>query len=956
MLTPSLNTVMTRLLIVAAVLAALVFFAPAIFAQDGTIQYSETSTEPVRTFVSDDPEGAGIDWDVTGLDAADFSIDRRSGVLMFNSQPDFENPSDREMPDGDDGDVDEPGKDNMYQITIRATERSGTTNRALSTTQDFTVEVTNSEDDGVITFDRLQPEIGTEITAELRDGDKLDQAASPGDPIADGGVVWQWSISKVTEPQKDVEGHWTVVETSDSANTLTPSSNTFVGTYVPMGDCVDDKEDTTDNPALRGCNGVALGGDAADATARDEGKYLRVRATYTDRRDAGKFAVAVLANKVRAEVSSDNDNVENPDNGSPGFAQGADYTRSVPESTATGMPVGAAVVATDPNEDTLYYELDDELSSDNGVASGSDASYFSVDNATGQVMVAKTLDYDSNPNRNSPDGKYEIYVRATDPSNESATVKVTVTATAANDAPSIMGSLASYAGLPFPAAPDAPSELMVYEKDDDLKAPGDYTGFPQMPLPGNMPEPESGNDTPGLGASNVFTAGDQDARGQIFWTLRGEDHDDFVLSQTGLVLTGYTGPDEPTALRFVNAPDYENPTDENMDSVYKVTIVATDSAGAEDTHDVTVFVMNRNEAGKATLSETQPLIGQPVSATVSDPDNSLTSVTWQWARSSTSTGPFTAIPGATSDTYVPWKRGDDDDEGIPDDNGMFLRVYATYIDTTSEKDDPMTGLVDERVQMGEDEDEDGPTAKLATSTKSGDGPSQLYRVMVTSANAVRVPEDAEDVNPVFADAPYVREVVENAETRSIVGLPVAARYSDPLIYEIDNADANDNRYFEIDEENGQIRVASMDVADPTPSDQYDVPIDAVGDTDTGIDAVGTTTDPMLDYEGKNSFTLLITATDEDDPGRKASATVTVNLTNQNEAPYFDKDSREKVQTVADDTGAVRTDAIPYAENRRTAVVALAAIEPDGDSLAGSSLAPMPVSSRSKTFPTAPARG
>ena len=96
MLTPSLNTVMTRLLIVAAVLGTIVFFAPAIFAQDGTnTVLEETSTDPVRTFVSDDPEGAGIDWDVTGLDAADFSIDRRSGVLMFNSQPDFENPSDR---------------------------------------------------------------------------------------------------------------------------------------------------------------------------------------------------------------------------------------------------------------------------------------------------------------------------------------------------------------------------------------------------------------------------------------------------------------------------------------------------------------------------------------------------------------------------------------------------------------------------------------------------------------------------------------------------------------------------------------------------------------------------------------------------------------------------------------------------------------------------------------------
>ena len=75
-------------------------------------------------------------------------------------------------------------------------------------------------------------------------------------------------------------------------------------------------------------------------------------------------------------------------------------------------------------------------------------------------------------------------------------------------------------------------------------------------------EANSGNDTPGLGASNVFTASDEDARGQIFWSVRGEDADDFVLSSTGIVLTGYTGPDEPTALRFVTAPDYENPTDD----------------------------------------------------------------------------------------------------------------------------------------------------------------------------------------------------------------------------------------------------------------------------------------------------------------------------------------------------------------------------------------------------------
>ena len=564
-------------------------------------------------------------------------------------------------------------------------------------------------------------------------------------------------------------------------------------------------------------------------------------ATYTDRTGAGETATAVLANKVRAEVSSINDNVENPSNGSPGFPPDGDYTRSVPESTAKGMPVGGPVVAIDPQEDPLFYVIDDDrdptaAGASEGVASGRDASYFSIDSATGQVMVAKTLDYDSKPNTNSPDGKYEFYVRAIDPSNERGVVKVTVTATAANDAPRIMGSLTvGQYGIneddtqtaDHEDVPGAPSELRVYEKDDDLKSPNDYTGFPQMPLPGNMPDEGSGNNMPGLGASNVFTASDQDARGQIFWSLRGDDHDDFVLSSTGLVLTGYNGPDEPTALRFLNAPDYENPTDDNMDSVYKVTIVARDSAGAEDTHDVTVFVMNRNEAGKLTLSETQPLIGQAVTATISDPDNSVTAVTWQWARSSTSTGPFTPIPGATAATYVPWKRADDDKLTVVDDNGMFLQASATYIDTTLEDDDPDTGKVDERVQDGNDDD--GPTPKAATTTKSGEGESQLYRVSKVSANAVRVAEDAEDVNPVFANAPYVRDVVENAETDSLVGLPVDASYSDPLEYDINPNDANDNKYFYI-EDNGQIRVNYVDVADPTPSGQYAVPTGAVGDT------------------------------------------------------------------------------------------------------------------------------
>ena len=107
-------------------------------------------------------------------------------------------------------------------------------------------------------------------------------------------------------------------------------------------------------------------------------------------------------------------------------------------------------------------------------------------------------------------------------------------------------------------------------------------------------------------------------------------------------LTGLKGPDEPIAIRFKDAPDYENPTDTNRDGYYKVTVVATDSAGAEDTRDLTVWVYNVEEAGEATLSTPQPLIGQPITADVSDPDNHVTVVTWQWSRSDTRDGDLQA--------------------------------------------------------------------------------------------------------------------------------------------------------------------------------------------------------------------------------------------------------------------------------------------------------------------------
>ena len=590
------------------------------------------------------------------------------------------------------------------------------------------------------------------------------------------------------------------------------------------------------------------------------------------------------------------------DNGSPGFTEGLDYTRTIPENTARGMSVGAPVTAEDPNSDTLTYELNNDLNAGDVVLADTDATLFSIDKATGQIKVNGTLDFDAEGTLQPPNPKeYSFYVRAIDPSGEDAEVEVTVTVTNANDPPMIMGSAATG------DVPEAPSELRVYEHDSDDRddppdgADVDFTGEPDM-MVAHM-----------LGNMNVFTASDEDTRGQIFWSLKGEDADDFVRSQQGL--TGES--DEPIAIRFQNPPDYEMPTDANGDNVYKVTLVARDSAGAEDERPLTIFVDNVEEQGKATLTAEgddpdQPVIDEDITAMVEDPDGGVAIITWRWERSGDGATSWELINRETTATYMPVAR----------DNGYYLRATATYLDATSDMDNPGTATTDERVQNVDGGDNAAKVPHMGdgvTDPDTGDAaspvPDKVFRVTATSQNAVRVaPGDpGQSTDPAFEIASYERTVAENAEVRSIVGAPitVVAEKEITFEYSLVDTETNDDNYFMIDSY-GQIRVKEVNFPDPLPDG-------VIGATDTPDKD-----DPTLNFEGINTFVLIVTATDSTDDTRAAKARVTVRLRDLNESPYFDKTSREAV------TGNNST--IMYAEARTNAVVQLAATEPDGDDL------------------------
>ena len=373
------------------------------------IHYAENGTDAVRDFDSTDPEGAVIEWNVRGVDAADFEISS-AGVLTFMESPDYENPTDRGLnlnPNDDDaftGEGEFAPVDNNYQITVSATEMRAGANAPLPakrTDIDLTVIVGNADDTGELTLQWLQPEVTIAITATLTDPD--------ADPV-DGeitGEAWKWYTSKAADPVVGNLFHWTEITTGVTANSYTPA------------------------PA-------------------DEGDYLWVHVEYMDPHGGSKEADAKSENPVRAEVS---DNA----NASPDFPDDTD-TRTVPESTVVDDPVGDTVTATDTNNDTLTYEL--------VAATGNndlDVGFFDINKATGQITVAQDLDYDAAEGRTAgaTAGEYTVVVRATDPSGLADNITITITAEKVNEDPVVTGqaelSVAEgITGADYMRLPDAP--------------------------------------------------------------------------------------------------------------------------------------------------------------------------------------------------------------------------------------------------------------------------------------------------------------------------------------------------------------------------------------------------------------------------------------------------------------------------------------------------------------------
>ena len=524
------------------------------------------------TVVATDQDKDVITYSITGgPDASLFTINTTTGQLTFNSNPDFENPTDN-------------GKDNVYNVTVQASDG------ALTDMQAIAVTVTNANDAPVFTtgtafsIDENSKTVTT-ITASDQDKDTLTFSVVGG-------------LDKSAFTINSSTGVLSFVNAPDFENPTDNGKNNVYDVTVQVSDgnggvttqaIAVTVNDINDAPVITS-NGA--GATASVSALENQTAVTTVTATDQDK-DTVTFSIIGGVDQLLFNIDSGTGvltfknapNFENPtDSGKDNVynvtVQASDGTltdtqaiavtvtnvNEMPTITSNGAGDTAAisiaentmavttVTASDPDANTtLTYSI----------SGGADAALFSINSTTGALTFIAAPDFE-NPTDTGKDNVYDVIVKASDGSL-SDTQAIAVTVTDANDAPMITSN-GGGASAAFNAAE---------------------------------------NQT----AVTTVTATDQDKDTLSFSIVGGLDAALFSIDPSSGVLT------------FKNARDFENPTDNGKDNVYNVTVQASDGT-LTDTQAITVTVNDVNEAPNITttalaVDENSKTIGTIVAT---DPD------------------------------------------------------------------------------------------------------------------------------------------------------------------------------------------------------------------------------------------------------------------------------------------------------------------------------------------------
>ena len=341
---------------------------------------------------------------------------------------------------------------------------------------------------------------------------------------------------------------------------------------------------------------------------------------------------------------------------------------SLPENSPAGASLGTPMETNAP-AGTVSYSL-----------SGQDAGLFDIDPATGEITLAQ----DASPDFETRAG-YSVTITAT--ANLAVSVEnvdepgiVSLSANSPRSGEALSASLTdpdgSVSALSWrwqrstedgwedilgatapdytPGAGDVGRRLQAVAAYDDGSGEG-RTAQAATGEPVRNDPPEFGTDTanlavdentaPGATVGDPITAADPNGD-DVTYSLSGST--DFTVDPQ----TGQIGVAEGAAL------------DHEAAGTHSLTLRAEDIHGDHDEISVTVSVNNLDEAGTLTLSHGDLRAGSALTASLEDPDGSISNRTWQWRRSGED------IQGANSGSHT----------AASDDVGHVLSVSVSYTD------------------------------------------------------------------------------------------------------------------------------------------------------------------------------------------------------------------------------------------------------------------------------------
>ena len=555
---------------------------------NAVVSYAENGTDDVSTYTAADPENATITWSLSGTDAADFAISS-GGVLSFSATPDYENPADADT-------------DNVYSVTVRATDGTNTGSLAVTVTVtdvnetpvvsgDATVSYAENGTDDVATYTAADPESAT-IAWSLAGTDAADFAISSG-----GALSFSATPDYEGPADADTDNVYSVtVQASDGTNTgslavtVTVTDVDTEAPTAPAAPTVDGASTTSlsvswsapanTGPAISDYDVQYRKGTSGDWTAHDH-TGTATTTTITGLEASQSYQVQVKAKNAEGDSpwsASGAGSTNAPANRAPAFGA-ASYSFTLAENavgSTTAVSVGT-VSATDADTgDTVTYSI----------TAGNTGSVFAIDGSTGEITyTGGGEDYEGFV---TPASAFSLTVQASD-GTASATVTVTVGVTDVNEAPVVSGDAA-----------------VSYAEN-------------------------------GTGDIATYTAADPESV-TITWSLAGTDAADFSIS--GGVLS------------FSATPDYESPADADTDNVYSVTVQALDGTNS-GTLAVTVTVTDVNEtpvvSGDAAVSYAENGTGDVATYTAADPENA----TITWSLAGTDAADFSISGGALSFSATP---------------------------------------------------------------------------------------------------------------------------------------------------------------------------------------------------------------------------------------------------------------------------------------------------------------